>query len=177
MRAPRPASFERAFRAGDDRLFQELMQGILGAECTQCRETYADGIVLDIGNLVSVPAIRGGRPAKPRGEWVVASWGCDIQITDPLGGTSAASDEDFSAVMGLAQRLVGTRVAKIVIQPPELSLLVDFSNKLRLTFRTDADTDDLDQWYIQLPSALSLTANARGSWSLTEDSRPTREGD
>lgn len=177
MRPTRPSSFERAFKAGDERLFQELMQGILGAECTRCRETYADGIVLDIGKLNSVPAMRGGRPAKQQGEWVVASWGCDIQITDPLGEVSAASNEDFSAVMGLARRLVGTRVASIAIHPPELSLLLDFSNQLRLTFRTDADTDNMDQWYIQLPSAVSLTANARGSWSLAGDSRPSREED
>lgn len=174
MKTPRLSSFERAFTAGDERLFQEIVQGILGAECTRCRETYADGVVLDIGVLVTVPAVSGGRSAKQRGEWVVASWGCDIQIADLLGGFGAASDEDFPAVMVLAQRLVGARVANIAVHPPELSLIMDFSNHFRLTFSTNADTD-MDQWYIQLPVAFSVAVNGRGGWALAEDSRPPRE--
>lgn len=177
MRTPRPSSFERAFKAGDELLFQELVEGMIGAECTRCHETYADGMVLDIGKLITVPALHEERPAKQQGEWVVASWGCDIDLADPIGVVSAQSEEDFPTVMALAERLVGARVANIAVHPPELSLIVGFSNHFRLTFRTDAATADLDQWYIQLPTAFGLAANGRGEWSLMKDSRASREED
>ena len=170
MTSQQQSPFERPFAAGDEHLFRELTRGLVAAECVRWRETYANGLVFDFGRLIPVAKPRSERLPKERGEWVASSWGCDILISDEARGRAASSEEDFEAIKGLARDLVGSRVTAVAVTPGDLSLVMEFANRMRLNFQTDTSDPEVDQWFIQLPSKYSVGASAAGRWYLREDS-------
>lgn len=153
-------SFERPFEPGDVRLFGELVQEMLGKKLTRWRETYAEGIVLDCGELVPKPPSTSATP-RDRGEWVISTWGCDISVRQT---TSMSSMDTFENVKAALASIVGRPLLKLSINPGDLSLAAAFDGDSEILLTTDRDDPELDQWFITTPLGGSIGVSASGTW-------------
>lgn len=155
------AAFEREFRAGDIALFQELTDGICGARLSRVRETYADGIVLDCGEI----RLRDHKPKAAvvidRGEYTITSWGCDVTYLD---ATSERVFRKPAAILKRLKSLAGTFVSKLELEYSSLSLTVTFASGSELRFETDFADPEIDQWFITLATGASIGVAPTHKW-------------
>jgi len=154
--------FERAFQPSDVATFAELVQGISGQRISRWRETYAQGIVIDCGELVpkssSIP-----RAVADRGEWVISTWGCDILFRERPETPLVSSFEQLKAFLA---GLVGHPLVQISIASEDLSLTAVFAGGAAIVLQTDRDDPGLDQWFITTPAGDSIGVSASGKWYL-----------
>lgn len=171
MTMERRKPFRRRFGSDDTLVFRELVEGLVGERCVQVRETYAEGIVADFGQLVCLkpPTLRG--PGSLQGRWVVSSWGCDILVARPGAADLGDSRKDFATLLAGAQSLVGETVVDLVLRSTDLSLSLIFQSGARLIFEADPSVADMDQWDIQMPDDLAVIAEGDGHWRLEESPR------
>ena len=164
MNASPYINFERLFRPGDQTVFGELTQGLVGERCNRWRETFAGGLILDFGALFSDANRRFPKLPQDRGEWVLSTWGCDV--VGSQGGQVLVDSrrDDSKAVTHFVSQLVGSMVEGLLLEPADLSLTIVFSNARQLELRTDPADPDLDQWFIELPNGYSVGVSASGRW-------------
>jgi hypothetical protein len=154
--------FERSFQPEDDGVFRELVQSMVGKKITRWRETYAEGIVIDCGDMAPEPPLPGCSPSL-RGEWVVSSWFCDVLFLDEQ---NVSLDGDFEQLISSLPRTVGKTIADITIAPEDVSLIITLEGGGVIIFRTDIDWPEEDQWFIETPFKTSISASSRGRWSF-----------
>lgn len=157
-------NFERQFSPGDEAAFGNLTRGLVGARCVRCRETFADGLILDFGKLVPEPDPRSPKLPDDRGEWVLSTWGCDVVGSQGSHVVVDSGRHDFKAVKDFVSQFVDSKVKDLTLNPADLSLTITFSNATRLELRTDRTDPELDQWFIELPTRCSVGVSASGRW-------------
>jgi hypothetical protein len=162
MTQPSLEPFERAFQASDVAMFDDLIRGIVGKKLSRWRETYAQGIVLDFGELVSKPHDKP-RVVADRGEWTISTWGCDVRFADSPKGPWIS---DLEQLRNSLSKVVGRAVVQITITSEDLSMTLGFDNGSQIVFQTDRSDSELDQWFITTPSDESIGASASGHWYL-----------
>jgi hypothetical protein len=155
-----PDPFERPFEPADVHLFGDLVHDILGKKLTRWRETYAEGIVLDCGELMPKLPVRSAT-SRDRGEWVISTWGCDISVRQ---AASMSSMDTFENVKAALASIVGRPLMKLSIDPGDLSLTATFDGDSEILLMTDRDDPELDQWFITTPSGGSIGVSASGTW-------------
>jgi hypothetical protein len=170
MSTENPVGFARPFRPGDVAVFRELTERMIGLPLVRWRETYADGVVLEFGSLIPRATIRSDRIPQDRGEWVVSTWGCDLEVT-PRGGQVFDNRAGVAAVRAPLDRALGGHVAALAVAD-DLSLVIQLSDGTAIVCRTDITDPDLDQWIIRLPTYWSIGASANGRWYLRPDGSP-----
>lgn len=161
--------FERVFRGDDARLFHRMTRELVGKKLSRWRETYADGLVLDFGELIPKRYPKPSLPQKDRGEWVVATWGCDVVLYPTSGPALDSAQGGIEPMNEYLDQLVGQRVRAVRIDSSDLSLEIEFSDGTRVVLRADQETTDLDQWFILTSFDMSIGVSAAGTWYL----RPT----
>lgn len=159
--------FDRSFTPGDVDLFSTLTEGALGKPLSRWRETYADGIVLDFGQLVPRPHSAKPMPVQERGEWMISSWGCDLAIRESSREPMVAA---FDEIKKSLNSRAGHHVRSVMINPTDLSLSIQLDDDSEILFLTDRDDPELDQWFITTPSGRSIGATASGTWYYRENS-------
>ena len=170
MNADPYTNFERPFRPGDQAVFGKLTQGLVGELCTRGRGTFAGGLILDFGALVSDTNRRFPNLPQDRGESVLSTWGCDVVGSQGGQVLVASRKDDSKAVTHFVSLLVGSMVEDLMLEPADLSLTIVFSNTRQLELRTDPADPDLDQWFIELPNGCSVGASASGRWHVNSQS-------
>jgi hypothetical protein len=165
MNEPSVTYFERAFGPNDMALFHDLTLEFIGKPLSRFRETYAEGIVLDCGELVPKRNSTRSSLARDRGEWMVSSWGCDVSLSM---GPSTSRVDTFEHVKTLLTTVVGRRLVAVSIDAPDLSLTLVFDGGSEVLFRTDRDDPQLDQWFITTPLGQTIGTAASGAWYFRE---------
>jgi hypothetical protein len=160
--------FNRSFSLGDADVFSELVEGTAGQRFSRWRETYAEGIVLDFGQLIPRFPITKSMVVQDRGEWMISSWGGDLAIRESSRQQMITA---FDEIKTFLSSRVGESIRAITMNPEDLSLGIQLADDSEILFLTDRDNPDLDQWFIITPSGRSIGATASGTWYYRENSR------
>lgn len=155
--------FEREFLPTDRDLFRELTIGMIGLPLARSRRTYADGLVLEFGQLVHRDVPSEKLPGE-RGEWVVSDWGGDPIIRLGSAGVVDSRVDGAPAVEARLQGMARDAVADIMLSEPDLSLEIEFTTGHVFSIVASRSDPDLDQWYIICPDGASLGVTGRGTW-------------
>ncbi len=159
--------FDRSFTPNDVDVFTDLTKGAVGKPLSRWRETYADGIVFDFGQLVPKSHSARPVPVQDRGEWVISTWGCDLAIRESSREPMVAALDEIKELLN---NRIGRRVRSVGIDPANLSLSIQLDDDSEILLLTDRDDRELDQWFITTPSGRSIGAGASGTWYYRENS-------
>jgi len=166
MKSPAIDLFDRPFTSHDAVVFFKLTEGAVGKPLSRWRETYADGIVLDFGQLAPRPKSTKPIVVPDRGEWMISTWGCDLAFRESPGEPTV---EAFDEIKRSLNARTGRHIRSLGIDPLDLSLSIQLDDDSEFLLQTDRDDPELDQWFITTPSGRSIVASASGTWSYCEN--------
>jgi hypothetical protein len=162
---PSPA-FRRRFRKADVELFAELTNGLVGAQCTDARESTPLAIVLEFGPTISPKTLRENRTRRPRHAWLITNWMCVAELTAPTGEVYSTAVEHQVGLEDELVALVGQRTTLVALSPTDLSLVVRFERGAAVAYRPGKLEPEEPQWFMLLPDRSSLSAISRHSWTF-----------
>ncbi len=160
--------FDREFTASDEAVFGELVAGMIGQPLSAWFELYPTGVSLYLGRLSSPPA---EKPYLVKGEWVISSSGADILVRGVDATPLADSRQALEQVVAILPDLVGAVLREATIRSDDLSLVLVFSNEMEVTFLSDPEVEEIDQWALQIPWDTALVTYNGRRWRLEANPR------
>lgn len=162
--------FVRTFEEGDDKLFEVLVSGLAGQECSDWRKGYGRTGSIHFGPLRPKTRMWPGSTDSDQGQWIVMLSDCERALTLSSGMELSSVGSGDDAVIGRLSDLRGLHLQSVVLDAETLSLTMRLSENNSLILQTDPNSTARDeQWAIELPIGLAIVAFGERHWSLTRN--------